>query len=127
MEVIRFDQITSLENSGVVSKQHIFPENSNSERVTITEVTMPPGSINPRHSHESSEQIWVALEGCGFLLLGENKKLAFGAGDVARFSEGEIHGFQNTGTVDFVYISVTSPPVNFRSAYEQIWSTVNGV
>jgi quercetin dioxygenase-like cupin family protein len=59
MEVIRFDQITSLENSGVVSKQHIFPENSNSERVTITEVTMPPGSINPRHSHESSEQIWM--------------------------------------------------------------------
>ena len=69
MEVMRSDEITSLENSGVVSKQLVFPENSSSERVTITKVTMPPGSINPRHSHESSEQIWVALEGCGVLLL----------------------------------------------------------
>ena len=123
MEVMRSDEIKSLENSGVVSKQLVFPENSGSERVTITKVTMPPGSINPRHSHVSSEQIWVALEGRGFLLLGDDKQLEFVEGDVARFSEGEIHGFQNTGNRDFVYISVTSPPVNFRSAYEQVWSS----
>ena len=123
MEVMRSDEIKSLENSGVVSTQLVFPENSSSERVTITKVTMPPGSINPRHSHESSEQIWVALEGCGFLFLSDDREVEFLAGDVARFSEGEIHGFQNTGNRDFVYISVTSPPVNFRSAYEQVWSS----
>lgn len=83
---------------------------------------MPPGSINPRHSHESSEQIWVALEGSGFLLLDNDKQIEFNAGDVARFIDGEVHGFQNTGNVNFVYISVTSPPVNFRSAYEREWS-----
>jgi quercetin dioxygenase-like cupin family protein len=122
MELIRSDEIQTLENSGVVSRQLVFPENSDSERVTITRVTMPPGSINPRHSHESSEQIWVALEGSGFLLLDNDKQIEFNAGDVARFIDGEVHGFQNTGNVNFVYISVTSPPVNFRSAYEREWS-----
>jgi hypothetical protein len=28
-----------------------------------------------------------------------------------------VHGFQNTGTVPFEYLSVTSPPINFRAAY----------
>lgn len=121
MEFMRSDEIQVLKNSGVVSRQLVFPENSDSERVTITEVTMPPGSINPRHSHASSEQIWVALEGSGCLLLGNDKQIEFSAGDVARFIEGEVHGFQNTGHVNFVYVSVTSPPVNFRSAYERDW------
>ena len=122
---MRSDEIQALENSGVVSRQLVFPENSDSERVTITQVTMPPGSKNPRHSHEFSEQVWVALEGSGVLLLGNDKQIEFKAGDVARFSEGEIHGFQNTGSVNFIYISVTSPPVNFRGAYERDWSAKN--
>lgn len=125
MELIRSDQIQVLENSGVVSKQLVSPENSDSERVTITQVTIPPGSMNPRHFHESSEQIWVVIEGTGFLLLGNDNQIEFNAGDVARFIEGEIHGFKNTGNTNFVYISVTSPPVDFRSAYERNWSSNN--
>ncbi|MCP5162931.1 MAG: cupin domain-containing protein [Hahellaceae bacterium] len=122
MEVIRSDEIIAFENSGVISRQLIFPENSNSERVAITKVSMPPGTINPRHAHESSEQIWVALEGHGLLMLSEDQTLEFQAGDVVRFSENEIHGFHNTGNVDFVYLSVMSPPLNFRTAYEREWS-----
>ena len=122
MEVIRSHEVKELKNSGVVSAQLLFPENSISKRVTVTKVTMPPGSINPRHSHESSEQVWASLQGCGCLLLAGDKELEFNAGDVVRFSEGEIHGFRNTGDVDFVYISVTSPPVNFSEAYEKDWS-----
>ena len=67
----------------------------------------------------------MALEGSGALLIGNDKQIEFNAGDVARFVEGEIHGFQNTGDVDFVYMSVTSPPVNFRGAYERDWSREN--
>ena len=122
MEVMRSDQIQALENSGVVSSQLVFSENSDSKRVTITQVSMPSGSINPRHFHELSEQVWVALEGSGALLLANDKQIEFNAGDVVRFSEDEMHGFQDTGNVNFVYISVTSPPVNFRGAYERDWS-----
>jgi len=40
---------------------------------------------------------------------------------VVRFAEGDMHGFKNTGAVEFIYMSVTSPPINFRRAYEQSW------
>jgi mannose-6-phosphate isomerase-like protein (cupin superfamily) len=109
MEIIRSASITTLSNSGVESQQLLFPENS--------------GITNPLHIHPSSEQVWVALEGEGTLLLAEGKTIPFGAGDVARFSDGEIHGFTNTGEVAFVYISVTSPPINFRDVYTRNWES----
>jgi quercetin dioxygenase-like cupin family protein len=121
MEIIRQASIPKLTNSGVVSEQLLFPENSSSRRVTITRVTMPPTAINPEHRHESSEQIWVALEGSGLLLLGDGKTEKFAAGDVARFEDGDTHGFHNTGAAPFVYLSVTSPPINFRAAYAKDW------
>lgn len=122
MELIRSESIATLKNSGVDSRQLLFPENSASRRLTITRVTMDPGVINPRHTHATSEQVWVALEGSGTLLLAEDESVDFSAGDVARFSDGEVHGFHNTGAAPFVYLSVTSPPVNFRTAYARDWS-----
>lgn len=121
MEIIRRADVTVLANGSVTSEQLLFPENSKSERVTITRVTMPAGAVNPPHSHAASEQIWVALHGSGLLLLGGEKTASFAEGDVVRFAEGDVHGFHNTGPADFVYLSVTSPPINFRAAYARDW------
>jgi hypothetical protein len=33
----------------------------------------------------------------------------------------EVHGFENTCDIEFEYLSVTSPPVNFRGAYAKQW------
>lgn len=123
MEIIRRAEITSLSNSGVTSEQLLFPENSKSQRVTITRVTVAPGATNPRHAHTTSEQVWVALRGSGVLLLEGVTTKPFAEGDVVRFTEGDVHGFENTGRAEFVYLSVTSPPVNFRAAYAAIWQT----
>jgi quercetin dioxygenase-like cupin family protein len=122
MEIIRREDIAVLSNSGIESEQLLFPENEPSSKVTITRVTVPPRSVNPRHVHEASEQVWVALEGQGHLLLAEGKNLSFKAGEVARFAPGEVHGFKNTGQKPFVYVAVTSPPLNFREAYASDWS-----
>jgi len=55
MEIVRKASITTLSNSGVQSEQLLFPENSSSRRVTITRVTVQPGSINPPSiSHRAS-------------------------------------------------------------------------
>jgi mannose-6-phosphate isomerase-like protein (cupin superfamily) len=121
MEFIPRNQVTVLSNAGVESHQLLFPENSASTRVTITKVTVAPGAVNPPHRHETSEQVWVALAGSGTLLLGRAETLPFQAGDVVRFAEGDVHGFENTGSDPFVYVSVTSPPINFRAAYAQSW------
>ena len=119
MEIIRRPDVTSFANRGVTSEQLLFPENSPSRRVTITRVTVNPGATNPRHIHPASEQIWIALRGSALLLLGDSKTAPFAEGDVARFADGDVHGVQNAGAVEFVYLSVTSPPINFRAAYER--------
>lgn len=122
MEIIRRGEIQSLVNGGVTSEQLLFPENSKSDRVTITRVTVTPGATSPRHTHATSEQAWVALRGTGTLLLADDTTAPFAEGDVVRFAEGDVHGFENTGAVDFVYFSVTSPPINFRAAYAKTWN-----
>lgn len=122
MELIRKSAIPRLVNAGIESRQLLFPENSQSTRMTITQVTVPPGLTNPTHKHDTSEQVWIALDGEGTLLLGDGKTDTFIAGDVARFADGDQHGFHNSGAIPFTYISVTSPPINFRAAYASDWS-----
>jgi quercetin dioxygenase-like cupin family protein len=121
VEIIRRIEVVSFANGGVTSEQLLFPENSRSQRVTITRVTVAHGAKNPRHAHVASEQIWVALRGSGVLLLGGAATAPFAEGDVVRFAEGDVHGFENTGSTEFVYLSVTSPPINFRGAYAADW------
>ena len=112
MEFIKAEEIVNMSNPGVVSRQLLNPDNSNSKRVTVTEVHLDVGACQPRHSHETSEQIWYATKGCGMLLL-EN-----GTGDVVRFADNDVHGLRNDGKEEFVYISVTTPPIHFGYAYE---------
>lgn len=119
MEFINSENIKELSNPGVVSRQLINPENSKSERVTITEVHLEVGASQPRHKHDTSEQIWYAVQGSGKLLLADDKEMIFKAGDVVRFAENDIHGLLNDGDTEFVYISVTSPPIDFGYAYEE--------
>ena len=71
MEFIKSSDIKELANPGVVSRQLLNPENSESKRVTITEVHLEAGASQPRHTHE------------------------------------------------FVYLSVTAPPINFGYAYSE--------
>ena len=69
MELIKANAIKTLSNPGVVSRQILNPDNSTSKRVTITEVHLEIGASQPRHTHDSSEQIWYAVQGTGKLLL----------------------------------------------------------
>lgn len=119
MEMIRAAECTVLRKPGLTSRQLLFPENSNSERLTITRITVAPGAKNPPHRHAEAEQIWVALRGSGHLLLEGGTTMPFGEGDIARFEDGDLHGFENTGGAEFEYIAITSPPLNFRSLYKE--------
>jgi hypothetical protein len=40
-----------------------------------------------------------------------------------RFADGDVHGLENSRSGEFVYLSVTSPPINFRAAYATDWQT----
>jgi quercetin dioxygenase-like cupin family protein len=117
MEIIRASECTVLRKPGLTSRHLLFPENSNSERLTITRITVAPGGKNAPHRHEEAEQVWVALRGSGHLLLEGGMTMPFGEGDIARFEEGDLHGFENNGDSDFEYIAITSPPAPFRGSH----------
>ena len=119
MEFINCADIAELANPGVVSRQLLWSENSNSKNMTLTEVHLISGAEQPRHTHKKSEQVWYALQGSGQLLLADDCEAAFAAGDVVRFEKGDVHGLRNDGDIEFVYISVTSPPLNFSNAYRR--------
>lgn len=117
MEFVGKDEVQTLSNPGVISRQLLWPGNSESTRVTITEVHLEPGASQPRHTHATSEQIWYALAGEGTLLLADECERSFSAGDLVRFADGDVHGLHNTGRDEFVYLSVTAPPIDFGYAY----------
>ena len=120
MEFFEESDFMTLSNPGVVSEQLISPHRSSSKRLTITRVTVEPGAVQDRHAHDASEQVWIALSGTGQLLLGDEQVREFRAGQVARFDAGDVHGFNNTGDMPFVYLAVTAPPIRFDDAYEKI-------
>ena len=103
MEFISKEKIVELSNPGVVSRQLLNPENSSSERVTITEVHLEIGACQPRHTHDASEQIWYATKGTGKLLLADEQEKVFTVGDVVRFADKDVHGLLNDGNEEFVY------------------------
>lgn len=119
MEIIRASECTVFRKPGLTSRHLLFPGNSNSERITITRNTVAPGGKNNPHRHEDAEQIWVALRGSGHLLLEGGETMPFGEGDIARFEDGDLHGFENTSDIDFEYIAVTSPPTSVRNSYQE--------
>ena len=110
MEFLTEVDFVKLSNPGVVSEQLLSPHNSASTRVTITRVTIVPGGSQPRHSHMQSEQIWIALTGSGELKLASGDRRPFERGQVARFAEGDVHGFKNTG--ESVCLFVRDGPTN---------------
>ena len=115
---VKKEELREFTNPGVVSRQLLNPENSSSERVTITEVHLEIGACQPRHTHDASEQIWYATKGTGKLLLADEQEKVFTAGDVVRFADKDVHGLLNDGNEEFVYVSVTAPPINFGYAYK---------
>ena len=118
MEFLKVENAVVLSNPGVQSYQLLSPHNSDSDRVTITQVIIQPGYSQIRHSHPSSEQIWIAQKGSAELLLADNQTKNFVSGDLVRFEEGEIHGLFNSGSIPFEYLAITSPPLNFDDSYQ---------
>lgn len=118
MDFIHKKDIIALKSDFQDSYQLLWNENSGSERITITKVHVFPGKTNGRHQHEHSEQVWIAIKGKGTLLLADDATQEFNEGDVVRFADNDIHGITNSSNEEFIYISVTSPPINFRYAYK---------
>ncbi len=112
------DQSGFLQNPGVVSAQLVWAENAPEAKMTITRVTMQPGSTQARHAHEKAEQIWLIEQGMATLLLENDETAPLQQGDIIRTPAGDVHGISNAGSEIFVYLAITTPPQDFRDAYD---------
>jgi quercetin dioxygenase-like cupin family protein len=121
------NDFTVLENPGVISVQIVWGENAPDARATITRVTMQSGAVSPRHTHEIAEQTWLVERGEATLLLTDDGTAPLQVGDVVRTPAGDVHGIKNTGTGEFVYLAITTPPQNFGPAYERHRKICDGV
>jgi mannose-6-phosphate isomerase-like protein (cupin superfamily) len=72
-----------LTNPGVQSVQLMSPRNAPQARVTVTRVTMQPGSTQTRLAHKS-EQVWIVEKGAATVLLAGNKTQEIQVGEVLR-------------------------------------------
>jgi mannose-6-phosphate isomerase-like protein (cupin superfamily) len=52
-----------LTKPGIASEQIVWPQNAPDAQVTITRVTMRPGTTSNTHSHPESEQTWIIEQG----------------------------------------------------------------
>ena len=107
---------------GIQSRQFVWPKNSPESQVTITHVTMEPGSVSERHAHERSEQVWIVERGEGILLLGNEQTEVLRAGDIVRTPAEEIHGvseqWKGAARVSRCYDSAAK--LFFRLQYDNI-------
>lgn len=117
MEFLTNKDFRCLSNPGVTSLQLVSPHNSGSQQVTITQVTVSPGARQARHAHQASEQIWIVTSGEGTLLLADDETRVIRSGEVVRFEKGDVHGVEVGGDQAFVYLAVTSPPIDFSLIY----------
>jgi hypothetical protein len=120
MEFFAEEQFRTLSNPGgefapvalaaqlEVRAHHDYPRHGASGRITAA--ARPPSvGANLR-----------CLERLGHaLLLANSTTRTFSAGEVARFADGDVHGFENSTTGPFVYMSMTPPPIDFAYAYRE--------
>ena len=118
VEVIGAAAMTTLGKPGVTSQQLVWPGNSPDAPVTVTRVTLAPGAERLRHTHVNAEQIWVVEQGRADLLLSGERTRLIQAGEVVRTPPGKLHGLRNSGGEPFGYRAITTPPVDFRAAYD---------
>jgi quercetin dioxygenase-like cupin family protein len=111
--------VTVLKNPGKRSEQLVWPRKAPEAAMTITRVTMEPGSISKPHAHARAEQIWIVQCGSGQLLLEHGTSSELNAGDTIRTPPGDSHGVENTGNEPLIYLAITTPPEDFGGRYQE--------
>jgi len=114
---------------GAISIDFLVDADDSGGSVTVFECAVPAAANVPTpHSHDAFEETIYGLEGtCTWTIDGEPH--AIGPGESVCIRRGQVHGFENRGSVDSKFLAIASPGV-FGPAYFQdiaeILSTASG-
>ena len=72
--------------------------------------TVKPGQRIAPHVHPCGQDTWTVISGTGEYQVDEfGKTVTISAGDIAIAPTGAVHGLLNTGSQDFIFVSVVCP------------------
>lgn len=75
-----------------------------------------PGQTMSMHRHDTSDDVWICLQGEGLFHPAPGEDVPVAAGQLIMSPKGVAHGFTNTGDVDFLYVSVVAPvPADYHA------------
>ena len=101
-----------------VTVRFVLDEVDTRGAATAFEVRVPPGRSFPRlHVHDGWDEAVYVLEGV-FTVVVDGVFQELGAGQAAFAERGQVHGVENTGSTDGVFLTVAMPGA-FRPAYFQ--------
>ncbi len=100
-DVIKFDD--SQPKSG---KKTIFFE---TDFIAGAVWCLRPGQETFTHTHTTSDDIWICVQGTGTMYPELGKEVTITKGDIILSRPNEWHGMKNTGDEDFVFIGIAGP------------------
>jgi mannose-6-phosphate isomerase-like protein (cupin superfamily) len=90
-------------------REFIHPDRGGSERMSLAEATVLPGSATILHVHRASEEIYHKLQGRGIMTLG-GKTFEVSEGDSILIRPGVPHRIENSGEGSLKILCCCSPP-----------------
>ena len=101
---------------GAISIDFLVDADDSDGSVTAFECVVPADAKVPvPHSHDAFEETIYGLEGvCTWTIDGDAREL--GPGEAVCIKRGQVHGFENRGTVDAKFLAIATPGV-FGPAY----------
>jgi quercetin dioxygenase-like cupin family protein len=83
--------------------------NETGDAVVVAWVVKPGQRIKP-HVHPGGQDTWTVISGVGdYQVDASGTTMRLKAGDIAVAPTGAVHGLLNTGSEDFVFVSVVCP------------------
>ena len=70
---------------------------------------LEPGQEVPNHSHSTSDDMWICVQGTGTFYPGFGEKIEITKGDIIFSEKGQQHGMVNTGDERFIFVGVAGP------------------
>lgn len=103
---------------GAISIDFLVDADDSGGSVTVFEcVVAADAKVPVPHSHNAFEETIYGLEGvCTWTIDGQAREL--GPGESVCIRRGQVHGFQNRGSVDAKFLAIATPGV-FGPAYFQ--------
>ena len=90
-------------------RELMHPRIHGATRLSVAEITLPPGKKTLRHYHKELEEIVFVTHGEGVLNVG-NERVKLAVGDTYCLRTGVEFNFENPSKVDFKFVASCSPP-----------------